>query len=142
MPIKDVGFKCIDNSIRSGGGKPLEICMTEGESLCIDYGFDSPMGGRWQFGILENKLRLYDPKGIIVWEYCAEVSHLCIGEEHGADPNRYSKERPYMTFYNEKTHTVVGNLTCDGTDGEVRISMAQPSRRSWEPRVLAFSKVP
>ena len=119
-PIQSVGLTCIDNSIRAGGGKPTEICITEGEALCIEYDY-KPMGGRWQFGIKDSKLRLYDPKGEIAYEYGTDVSHVCIGEEHGFDPNRYSKERPYMTLYNEKTHEVVGSLTCDGTDGGVSI---------------------
>ena len=121
VPVKDVGLTCIDNSIRAGGGKPNEICITEGEALCIQYD-NSPMGGRWQYGIKDSKLRLYDPKQEVVYEYGTDVSHLCIGEEQGAVPNRYSKERPYMTLYNEKTHKVVGSLTCDGTDGKVCVS--------------------
>ena len=36
-PVRNVGLTCIDNSIRAGGGKPTEICMTEGEALCIEY---------------------------------------------------------------------------------------------------------
>ena len=116
-PVRNAGLTCIDNSIRAGGGKPNEICMTEGEALCIEYDY-KPMGGRWQFGIKDSKLRLYNPKGEVVYEYCSDVTHLCIGEEHGFDPNRYSKERPYLTFYDEKTHTVVASLTCDGTDGK------------------------
>jgi len=123
-PIKDSGLTCIDNSIRAGGDKPTEICMTEGEALCIQYDFQ-PMGGRWQFGIKDSKLRLYDPKGEIVYEYCKDVTHLCIGEEHGLVPNRYSKERPYLTLYDEKIHEVVGSLTCDGTDGENRKNIGQ-----------------
>ena len=119
-PIKNIGLKCIDNSIRAGGGKPNEVCITEGEALCIQYDY-KPMGGRWQFGIKDSKLRLYDPKQQVAYEYGTDVSHVCIGEEQGFDPNRYSKERPYMTFYNEKTHKVVGSLKCDGTDGKVRV---------------------
>ena len=117
-PIKNIGLKCIDNSIRAGGGKPNDICITEGEALCIQYDY-KPMGGRWQFGIKDSKLRLYDPRGDVVWEYCRDVTHLCIGEEHGFDPNRYSQERPYMTLYDEKSHEIVGSLKCDGTDGKV-----------------------
>ena len=117
-PIANSGLTCIDNSIRAGGDKPTEICMTEGEALCIDYN-SRPMGGRWQFGIKDSRLRLYDPKGEVVYEYCSDVTHLCIGEEHGFAPNRYSKERPYLTLYDEKSHEVVGSLTCDGTDGKV-----------------------
>ena len=116
-PTKNIGLTCIENSIRAGGGKPNEICITEGEALCIQYDY-KPMGGRWQFGIKDSKLRLYDPKGEVVYEYCSDVTHLCIGEERGFDPNRYSQERPYLTFYDEKTHTVVASLTCDGTDGK------------------------
>ena len=117
-PIKNTGLKCIDNSIRAGGGKPNDICITEGEALCIQYDY-KPMGGRWQFGIKDSKLRLYDPRGDVIWEYCRDVTHLCIGEEHGFDPNRYSQERPYMTLYDEKSHEIVGSLKCDGTDGKV-----------------------
>ena len=124
-PIKNAGLTCIDNSIRAGGGKPNEICLTEGEALCVQYD-NAPMGGRWQFGIKDSKLRLYDSKQEIVYEYCSDVSHVCIGEEHGFDPNRYSKERPYMTFYDEKTHKVVASLKCDGTDGEVSFFTMHP----------------
>ena len=119
-PIENNGLTCIDNSIRAGGGKPNEIYITEGEALCIQYDYQ-PMGGRWQFGIKDSKLRLYNPKGEVVYEYCKDVTHLCIGEEHGFDPNRYSKERPYLTLYDEKVHEVVGSLTCDGTDGKVSV---------------------
>ena len=119
-PVRNSGLTCIDNSIRAGGGKPNEICMTEGEALCIEYDY-KPMGGRWQFGIKDSKLRLYNPKGEVVYEYCSDVTHLCIGEKHGFDPNRYSKERPYLTLYDEKVHEVVGSLTCDGTDGKVSV---------------------
>ena len=117
-PIKNAGLECIDNSIRAGGGKPDEICITEGEALCVQYDY-KPMGGRWQFGIKDSRLRLYDPKGEVVYEYSKDATHLCIGEEHGSDPDRYSKERPYLTLYDEKIHEVVGSLTCDGTDGKV-----------------------
>ena len=131
-PIKSIGLTCIDNSIRAGGGKPNEICITEGEALCIQYD-NSPMGGRWQYGIKDSKLRLYDPKQEVVYEYGTDVSHLCIGEEQGAVPNRYSKERPYMTLYNEKTHKVVGSLTCDGTDGKVRVAWHTSTSMSTDP---------
>lgn len=123
-PIADSGLACVDNSIRAGGDKPAEICLTEGEALCISYD-DRPMGGRWQFGIKDSHLRLYDPKGDVVWEYCRDVTHLCIGEDHGFDPNQYSQERPYMTLYDEKSHEVVGSLTCDGIDGKVRICIRE-----------------
>lgn len=125
-PVRNSGLTCIDNSIRAGGGKPSEICMTEGEALCIEYDY-KPMGGRWQFGIKDSKLRLYNPKDEVVYEYCKDVTHLCIGEEHGFDPNRYSKERPYLTLYDEKVHEVVGSLTCDGTDGKNDENIGQSS---------------
>ena len=121
LPVKDVGLTCIDNSIRAGGDKDDDYkCITEGEALCITYDHQY-FGGKWTFGIQDGRARLWDPKMDVVWEFCTEVTHVCIGEEHGYDPNRFSRERPYMTFYNEKTNEVVGKLTCDGTDGKVRI---------------------
>ena len=121
LPVKDVGLTCIDNSIRAGGDKDDDYkCITEGEALCITYDHQS-FGGKWTFGIQDGRARLWDPKMEVVWEFCTEVTHVCIGEEHGYDPDRFSRERPYMTFYNEKTNEVVGKLTCDGTDGKVRI---------------------
>ena len=120
-PVRDVGLTCIDNSIRAGGGKPLSTCIREGEALCIEYEQKPPMGGKWTFGVKDSMVKLWNPRMEVVWQFCTEVTHVCIGEEHGHDPNRYSKERPYLRFYNEKTNQFVGNLTCDGTDGKVSI---------------------
>ena len=127
-PVKDVGLTCIDNSIRAGGGKPLSTCIREGEALCIEYERNPPMGGKWTFGVKDSMVKLWNPRMEAVWEFCTEVTHVCIGEVHGYDPNRYSKERPYLTFYNEKTHLTVGNLTCDGTDGKVSIFIIGPGQ--------------
>ena len=121
VPVKNVGLTCIDNSIRAGGDKDDDYkCITEGEALCITYD-DQYFGGKWTFGVKDSMVKLWNPKMEVVWEFCTEVTHVCIGEEHGYDPNRYSEERPYLNFYNEKTHEVLGSLTCDGTDGKVCI---------------------
>ena len=120
-PIQDIGLTCIDNSIRAGGEKPLSTCIREGEAICKDYAYDSPLGaGRWTFGVKDGMAKLWNPRRERVWEFCADVSHVCIGEEHGYAPDRYSVERPYLYFYNEKTNDIVGRLDCDGTDGQVR----------------------
>ena len=122
-PIQNVGPKCIDNSIRAGGDKPLSTCIREGEALCIEYNHQYS-GGRWTFGIKDSMLKLWNPKMEVVWEFCTEITHVCIGEAHEYDPNRFSKERPYLNFYNEKTNQIVGSLTCDGTDGKVSTTIA------------------
>lgn len=44
----------------------------------------------------------------------AGTTHICIGENNESDPKKYSKERPYMFFYNEKTHQFLYQLVCDG----------------------------
>ena len=120
-PIQDIGLTCIDNSIRAGGEKPLSTCIREGEAICKDYAYDSPLGaGRWTFGVKDGMAKLWNPRMEEVWEFCADVSHVCIGEEHGYAPDRYSVERPYLYFYNEMTNDIVGKLDCDGTDGQVR----------------------
>jgi len=38
-----------------------------------------------------------------------------------------------MTLYNEKTHKVVGSLTCDGTDGKVRVAWHTSTSMSTDP---------
>mmetsp|Transcript_25436 Transcript_25436/g.73576 ORF Transcript_25436/g.73576 Transcript_25436/m.73576 type:complete len:414 (-) Transcript_25436:42-1283(-) len=43
----------------------------------------------------------------------AGTTHICIGENIDEDPTRYSAERPYMFFYNEKTHMFLYQLVCD-----------------------------
>eukprot|EP00563_Minutocellus_polymorphus_P002922 CAMPEP_0181039242 /NCGR_PEP_ID=MMETSP1070-20121207/10363_1 /TAXON_ID=265543 /ORGANISM="Minutocellus polymorphus, Strain NH13" /LENGTH=141 /DNA_ID=CAMNT_0023117077 /DNA_START=522 /DNA_END=951 /DNA_ORIENTATION=- len=37
------------------------------------------------------------------------------------DPNQYSNERPYMFFYNEKTHQFLYQLVCDGIGEEGKL---------------------
>lgn len=128
-PIKDIGLICIDNSIRSGGGKPLHWCIREGEALCIVYSHRQ-FGGKWTFGIKDGMAKLWNPKMEVVWEFCGKVTHICIGEDHGYDPNHYSTERPFLQFYNEMTNEVVGSLKCDGTDGKVSTSTCSAFRYS------------
>ena len=130
VPVKDVGLTCIDNSIRAGGDKDDEYkCLTDGEALCIEYEQQLPMGGKWTFGVQHGRAKLWNPKMEVVWEFCTDVTHVCIGEEQGYDPNRFSTQRPYLKFYNERTHEVVGYLACDGTDGKVRSLLASDSIR-------------
>jgi len=127
-PIADLGLTCIDNSIRAGGGKPLSTCITEGEAICIDYGYGtSYFGGQWTFGIKDGKVRLWNPRNEEVWEYCAAATQVCIGETHGYEKGKYSEERPYLFIYNEKTHETVGELICDGTDGKDGKNIGQSS---------------
>lgn len=128
VPVKDVGLTCIGNSIRAGGDKDDEYkCITDGEALCIEYEQKPPMGGKWTFGLKDSRAKLWNPKMEVVWEFCTDVTHICIGEEHGYDPKRFSEQRPYLKFYNEKTQETVGNLACDGTDGKVRTGIYIPS---------------
>ena len=96
--IPSLGLTCIDNSVRAGDDKADDYtCITEGESICIDYDY-RPMGGRWSFGIKDGFVHLWNPKNEIVWSYCRTVTHVCIGEDQGFDPNKFSEERPYMFF--------------------------------------------
>mmetsp|Transcript_33015 Transcript_33015/g.72407 ORF Transcript_33015/g.72407 Transcript_33015/m.72407 type:complete len:469 (+) Transcript_33015:157-1563(+) len=116
-PIPDLGLTCIDNSIRAGGGKPLTTCITDGEALCVEYDDHRYFGGRWTFGIKDREIMLWNPRNEMVWSWCMEASHICIGEEHGYQKDRYSNERPFMFFFDQKTQRRVGELKCDGTDG-------------------------
>mmetsp|Transcript_3562 Transcript_3562/g.6188 ORF Transcript_3562/g.6188 Transcript_3562/m.6188 type:complete len:479 (-) Transcript_3562:134-1570(-) len=126
--IPSLGLTCIDNSVRAGGDKDEDYtCITEGESICIDYEPHAPMGGRWSFGVKDGYVHLWNPKNEIVWSYCRTVTHVCIGEEQGFDPNKFSEERPYMFFYDEKSQSRVGELTCDGTDGVDGENLGQSS---------------
>jgi len=53
---------------------------------------------------------------------------VCIGEDHGTDGGQwYSQERPYLFFYDEKTNTYVGELTCDDTDGDDGENLGKPT---------------
>ena len=51
----------------------------------------------------------------------AGTTHICIGENVEADPKKYSNERPYLLFYNEKTHQYLYQLVCDGIGEEGRL---------------------
>ena len=51
----------------------------------------------------------------------AGTTHVCIGEDIEANANRYSNERPYMFFYNEKTHQFLYQLVCDGIGEEGKL---------------------
>ena len=53
----------------------------------------------------------------------AGTTHICIGEVDEFDPGRFSDERPYLFFYNEKTHTFPYQLVCDGIGAEDRLPM-------------------
>lgn len=70
---------------------------------------------------------------LIYTSFFSHHSHLyaypvCIGEDRGTDNGRwYSKQRPYLFFYDEKTHTYVGELTCDDTDGEDGENIGKPT---------------
>ena len=113
-PIESLGLTCGGSSIKSRDGE--YTCIKAGEALCQDN--DGGPFGRWTFGITEdNQVNLWTPKNEIAWTFCTEVSHVCIGEERDPRPDKYSNQRPYLYFYDEKTQRTVGNLTCDGTDG-------------------------
>ena len=51
----------------------------------------------------------------------AGATHICISENIENDPNRYSAERPFMFFYNEKTHQYLYQLVCDGIGEEGKL---------------------
>ena len=53
----------------------------------------------------------------------AGTTHICIGETNDFDPSKFSEERPYLFFYNEKTHTFPYQLVCDGIGAEGRLPM-------------------
>ena len=99
-------------------------CFGVGEALC----YDNAPGrfGRWTFGIDRNtrQVNLWSPSLQIVWSHCTEATHVCVAIETGYNPQMptYSKERPEMFFYDDRTQTYVGELTCDGTDGKVSSS--------------------
>ena len=44
-----------------------------------------------------------------------------VSENIESDPNRYSNERPYMFFYDEKTHQYLYQLVCDGIGEEGKL---------------------
>ena len=49
------------------------------------------------------------------------TTHICIGENIDTDYAKFSDERPYMFFYNEKTHTFLYQLICDGAGTEGKL---------------------
>jgi len=51
----------------------------------------------------------------------AGATHVCIGENIDTDYAKFSDERPYMFFYNEKTHTFLYQLVCDGAGTEGKL---------------------
>ena len=51
----------------------------------------------------------------------AGTTHVCISENIESDPNRYSNERPYMFFYDEKSHQYLYQLVCDGIGEEGKL---------------------
>ena len=51
----------------------------------------------------------------------AGTTHICIGENIDTDYSKFSDERPYMFFYNEKTHTFLYQLVCDGAGTEGKL---------------------
>ena len=51
----------------------------------------------------------------------AGTTHICIGENIDEDPTSYSAERPYMFFYNEKTHMFLYQIVCDAVGEEGRL---------------------
>ena len=51
----------------------------------------------------------------------AGTTHICISENIEDDPNRYSEERPYMFFYDEKSHQYLYQLVCDGIGEEGKL---------------------
>jgi len=123
-PIASLGLTCGGASIKSRDGQ--YVCIKAGEALCQDN--DGGPFGRWTFGITEdNQVNLWTPKNEIAWTFCTDVSHVCIGEERDPRPDKFSNERPYLYFYDEKTQQTVGNLTCDGTDGFKDENIGKPT---------------
>ena len=51
----------------------------------------------------------------------AGTTHICIGENIETDYSKFSYERPYMFFYNDKTHTFLYQLVCDGAGTEGKL---------------------
>ena len=51
----------------------------------------------------------------------AGTTHVCIGENIDKNYAKFSQERPYMFFYNEKTHTFLYQLVCDGAGTEGKL---------------------
>ena len=133
-PIESLGLDCIDNSIKAGNAvkKGPFSCITTGEAICFD---NSPGSfGHWTFGLKEidgvSQACLWDPKNDPVWCLCngnARVSQICIGEDTEKRIDRYSQERPYLIFYDDKVQDYVAELQCDGTDGKDDKNLYKPT---------------
>ena len=127
VPIAALGLTCGGTSIKSRDGQ--YVCIKAGEALCQDN--DGGPFGHWTFGIVEENDRstvnLWTPRNEVAWTFCTDVTHVCIGEERDPRPDKFSNERPFLYFYNEKTHQTVGNLTCDGTDGFNGENLVKPT---------------
>ena len=109
---------CVGDSIKAGGDTGIETnCITAGQALCQDN--DDGYFGRWVFGISEdNVVTLWDPKNDAKWEFCTDVTHICVSEETSDDSDKYcDRKRPSLFFYNDKVQKHVFELPCDGTDG-------------------------
>ena len=109
---------CVGDSIKAGGDTGIETnCITAGQALCQDN--DDGYFGRWVFGISEdNVVTLWDPKNDAKWEFCTDVTHICVSEETSDDSDKYcDRKRPSLFFYNDKVQKYVFELPCDGTDG-------------------------
>mmetsp|Transcript_13009 Transcript_13009/g.28140 ORF Transcript_13009/g.28140 Transcript_13009/m.28140 type:complete len:342 (+) Transcript_13009:1249-2274(+) len=81
----------------------------------------------------------------------AGTTHICIGENTEEDFTKYSKERPYMFFYNEKTHRFLYQLVCDATGQEGKLSqlkminnevLADDQYINWPVDIVKFKKGP
>ena len=118
-PLDSMGVACGGTSIKTGDGGEY-TCFQDGEAICRDN-YPGPFGS-WMFAIKDGTVKLLDPNNQVSWQFCADVTHVCIGEDHTdrfADPNnpKFSQQRPYMFFYDDKIQEKVGELQCDGTDG-------------------------
>ena len=128
-PIDSMGVECGGTSIKTGDGGAY-TCFTSEEAICRDNYPGS--FGSWMFVIKDGTVQLLDPNNQVSWQFCDEVTHVCIGEDRAdrvADPGnpKFSQQRPYMFFYNEKTQEKVGELLCDGTDGLDGENLDRPS---------------
>ena len=125
--LNSVGVQCGGTSMKTGDGGAYR-CFRDGEGICRDEQLGSFGPGQWTFGIVDSNVTLYTPSNEISWQFCSDVTHVCIGEDHGTDGGQfYSQERPYLFFYNEKTHQYVGELSCDDTDGDDGENLGKPS---------------
>ena len=123
-PLSSNGIQCGGTRIKTGDGGAY-TCITEGEGICRDNYPGS--FGTWTFGVKDGNITLFTPNNDISWQFCADVTHVCIGEDHGYEEGTYSQERPYLLFYDEKLQKNVGEVRCDGTDGKDDENIGKPS---------------